>query len=80
MSFGCCITGARYNFYDVVVMLLDELPWPSNIEKAKARMDRDASVSTAEQRRNFEMSVKNLVESLSDRDRVPKIQGLVNEC
>ena len=72
-------TGARYNFYDVVVMLLDEVAMAEQIEKAKARMDRDASVST-EQRLNFEMSVKNLVKSLSDRDRVLKIQGLVNEC
>jgi hypothetical protein len=26
------------------------------------------------------MSVKNLLQSLEDRDRVPKIQGLLNEC
>ena len=72
-------TGSLYNFYDVVVMLLDELVMAEQIEKAKAKMERDSSVST-EQRLNFEMSVKNLVKSLSDRDRIPKIQGLVNEC
>jgi len=31
-------------------------------------------------RMNFEMSVKNLYQSFQDRDRVPKIQGLLNEC
>ena len=35
---------------------------------------------TAQQRLNFEMSVKNLMQSLEDRERVPKIQGLINEC
>ena len=29
---------------------------------------------------NFEMSVRNLIESFNDRERVPKIQGLLNEC
>ena len=29
---------------------------------------------------NFEMSVRNLLESFHDRERVPKIQGLLNEC
>lgn len=72
-------TGARYNFYDVIVMLLDEVVMSEQIEKAKAVMERDSGVST-EQRLNFEMSVKNLIKSLSDRERIPKIQGLVNEC
>ena len=72
-------TGARYNFYDVVVMLLDEVVLAEQVEKAKAKMERDSSVST-EQRLNFEMSVKNLMKSLSDRERIPKIQGLVNDC
>jgi type IV secretory pathway TraG/TraD family ATPase VirD4 len=72
-------TGARYNFYDVVVMLLDQAVMEEQIQKASHRMDRDATV-TAQQRLNFEMSVKNLNQSLADRERVPKIQGLVNEC
>ena len=33
-----------------------------------------------QRRLNFEMSVKNLLQSLEDRERVPKIQGLLNEC
>jgi hypothetical protein len=72
-------TGARYNFYDVVVMLLDQDVLKDQIEKAIHRLDRDAAI-TAQQRLNFEMSVKNLMKSLEDRERVPKIQGLVNEC
>ena len=72
-------TGARYNFYDVVVMLLDQDVLKDQIEKAIYRLDRDAGI-TAQQRLNFEMSVKNLMKSLEDRERVPKIQGLVNEC
>ena len=72
-------TGKRYNFYDVIVMLLDEVVLAEQIEKATARINRDTAVSP-EQRLNFEMSVKNLLKSLSDRERIPKIQGLVNEC
>jgi type IV secretory pathway TraG/TraD family ATPase VirD4 len=72
-------TGARYNFYDVIVMLLDQDVLKEQIEKAAHRLDRDHRV-TAQQRLNFEMSVKNLMQSLEDRERVPKIQGLINEC
>ena len=72
-------TGARYNFYDVIVMLLDEQVLHEQIDKATHRLERDA-VPSAQQRLNFEMSVKNLMQSLEDRERVPKIQGLINEC
>ena len=40
---------------------------------------RDPAVTT-QRRLNFEMSVKNLYQSFQDRERVPKIQGLLNEC
>jgi hypothetical protein len=72
-------TGARYNFYDVIVMLLDQDVLKEQIDKAMHRLDRDGGI-TAQQRLNFEMSVKNLMQSLEDRERVPKIQGLINEC
>jgi len=72
-------TGLRYNFYDVIVMALDEKVLREQADKARARIDRDSSVST-QRRLNFEMSVKNLFQSLEDRERVPKIQGLLNEC
>ena len=72
-------TGARYTFYDVIVMLLVEAGLHEQIQKATHRLDRDAKIG-AQQRLNFEMSVKNLQQSLEDRERVPKIQGLINEC
>ena len=72
-------TGARATFYDVIVMLLDQDVLKEQIDKALHRLDRDSNV-TAQQRLNFEMSVKNLTQSLEDRERVPKIQGLINEC
>jgi type IV secretory pathway TraG/TraD family ATPase VirD4 len=72
-------TGLRYNFYDVIVMALDEKVLREQADKARHRIEHDASVST-QRRLNFEMSVKNLLQSLEDRERVPKIQGLLNEC
>src|SRR5882672_6923456 len=72
-------TGLRFNFYDVIVMALDEKVLREQADKARHRIEHDASVS-AQRRLNFEMSVKNLLQSLEDRDRVPKIQGLLNEC
>src|SRR6266571_1857267 len=72
-------TGLRFNFYDVIVMALDEKVLREQAEKARHRIERDSSIS-AQRRLNFEMSVKNLLQSLEDRDRVPKIQGLLNEC
>src|SRR5213593_2077263 len=72
-------TGLRYNFYDVIVMALDEKVLREQADKARHRIEHDAGVST-QRRLNFEMSVKNLLQSLEDRERVPKIQGLLNEC
>src|SRR3989449_5805633 len=72
-------TGLRYNFYDVIVMALDEKVLREQAEKARKRIDRDPAINT-QRRLNFEMSVKNLLQSLEDRERVPKIQGLLNEC
>ena len=72
-------TGAKFNFYDVLVMALDEEVLKEQINKARNVIARDSSVST-QRRLNFEMSVKNLYKSLEDRERVPKIQGLLNEC
>ena len=72
-------TGTRFNFYDVLVMALDEEVLREQVEKARAAINRDPSIST-QRRLNFEMSVKNLYKSLEDRERVPKIQGLLNEC
>ncbi|MGH7488323.1 MAG: type IV secretory system conjugative DNA transfer family protein, partial [bacterium] len=72
-------TGQRYNFYDVIVMALDEKVLREQTENARKRIEHDPSISM-QRRLNFEMSVKNLFQSLQDRERVPKIQGLLNEC
>src|SRR6185312_9615626 len=72
-------TGQKFNFYDVLVMAIDEQVLKEQVEKARRRMEQGSSIPV-QRRLNFEMSVKNLYESFQDRERVPKIQGLLNEC
>jgi len=72
-------TGRRFNFYDVLVMAIDEQVLREQIDGARRRLEQDPSIPL-QRRLNFEMSAKNLLQSLADRERVPKIQGLVNEC
>ena len=72
-------TGQKFNFYDVLVMALDDQVLREQVAKAVRRLEQDQGIST-QQRLNFEMSVKNLYESFQDRERVQKIQGLLNEC
>src|SRR5580700_1483955 len=72
-------TGLKFNFYDVIVMALDEQVLREQVDKARRRVEHEPSVTT-QRRLNFEMSVKNLYQSFEDRERVPKIQGLLNEC
>ena len=72
-------TGLKFNFYDVLVMAMDERVMKEQVEKARKRIAMDSSLAT-QRRLNFEMSVKNLYTSLADRERVQKIQGLLNEC
>lgn len=72
-------TGLKFNFYDVLVMAMDERVMKEQVEIARKRIAVDSSLPT-QRRLNFEMSVKNLYTSLADRERVQKIQGLLNEC
>src|SRR6202162_3404944 len=72
-------TDKRFNFYDVMVMALDQGVIEEQVAIARLRMAQDPEIST-QRRLNFEMSAKNLFQSFGDRDRVPKIQGLLNEC
>lgn len=72
-------TGLKFNFYDVLVMAIDEQVLREQAARASRQLEQDTSV-TAQRRLNFEMSVKNLYQSFQDRERVPKIQGLLNEC
>lgn len=71
-------TGKRFNVYDVMVMALDEQVLGEQIVAARNRIGTLNGIS-AQQRRNFEMSVRMVVRSLEDRERVEKIQGLLNE-
>src|SRR4029077_14547157 len=71
-------TRKRFNIYDVLVLALD--PQVLKEQIGIARSSLEAQVGVNHQRRlNFEMSVRNLQQSFEDRDRVPKIQGLLNE-
>lgn len=72
-------TGKRFNFYDVMVMALDQVVIEEQVAVARTNIARLPEMTT-QRRLNFEMSVKNLYQSFQDRDRVPKIQGLINEC
>lgn len=71
-------TGRLFNVYDVLVMALDEDVLQEQIKAAKARIATLTGLSM-QKRLNFEMSVKMLMRSLQDRERVEKIQGLLNE-
>jgi hypothetical protein len=71
-------TGRRFNIYDVLVVALDPLVMKDQIKEARQRLDTHSGISN-QQRLNFEMSVRNLQQSFEDRERVPKIQGLLNE-
>jgi len=71
-------TGKLFNVYDVLVMALDEKVLEEQIGIAKGRLASAPGISM-QKRLNFEMSVKMLQRSLADRERVEKIQGLLNE-
>ncbi len=71
-------TGKLFNVYDVLVMALDEKVLQEQIDIAKTRLSTLPNISM-QKRLNFEMSVRMLQRSLSDRERVEKIQGLLNE-
>lgn len=70
--------GKRFNIYDVLVLALDPQVLKEQITIARSHPESQAN--TDRQRRlNLEMSIRNLQQSLQDRERVPKIQGLLNE-
>src|SRR6266700_1012111 len=60
-------------------MAIDQGVLREQVEETKRRIEHDPAITT-KRRLNFEMSVKNLYQSFLDRERVPKIQGLLNEC
>jgi len=72
-------TGLKFNFYDVLVMAMDQQVLREQVAKSALQLEHSKNIST-QQRLNFEMSVKSLYQSFEDRERVPKIQGLLNQC
>jgi Type IV secretory system Conjugative DNA transfer len=71
-------TGKVYNILDILVMARDETVMKEQIARAKQVIGGQPGLSE-QRRQNFEMSVRNLLQSLDDRERVQKIQGLLNE-
>jgi hypothetical protein len=71
-------TGRHFNIHDVLVMALDQQVMREQILEARYQIEHHSG-SSQQQRLNFEMSVRNLQQSFQDRERVPKIQGLLNE-
>jgi type IV secretory system conjugative DNA transfer VirD4/TraG family protein len=71
-------TGRRFNIYDVMVLALDQQVLREQIAIARSRLQTLQGISH-QRRLNFEMSVKMLQKSFEDRERVTKIQGLLNE-
>jgi hypothetical protein len=71
-------TGRRFNIHDVLVMALDQQVMREQILEARYRIEHHSGISQ-QQRMIFERSVRNLQQSFQDRERVPKIQGLLNE-
>ena len=71
-------TGKVFNMRDVLVMALDEKILSEQICIAQERIENMPSISLT-MRLNLEMSVKMIRKSLADRERITKIQGLLNE-
>ncbi|HXF13063.1 MAG TPA: type IV secretory system conjugative DNA transfer family protein [Terriglobales bacterium] len=71
-------TGKIYNIPDVIVMARDEQVLKEQIAIAKCRIENETRISQ-QRRQTFEMSARNLLQSLNDRERLQKIQGLLNE-
>jgi type IV secretory pathway TraG/TraD family ATPase VirD4 len=71
-------TGKLFNVYDVLVMALDEKILQQQIAAARIRLVGMKNISM-QRRLNFEMSARMLERSFADRERVEKIQGLLNE-
>jgi hypothetical protein len=70
-------TGKLYNTYDVLVLAFDPVVLDEQIDLALWCSENSPGV-TVHERLNLQMSVRNLRESLSDPERVSKIQGLIN--
>ena len=71
-------SGKRFNFHDVLVCAYDQALLKKQMKVALDRVSSGSSISP-QQRLTLTMSVRNLLESFEDKERVSKIQGLINE-
>ena len=70
-------SGKRFNFYDVLVVAYDDKVLLRQIKIALENARADSGVSR-QQILTLEMSIQNLLTTFQDKDRVSKIQGLIN--
>jgi TraM recognition site of TraD and TraG len=71
-------SGKRFNFHDVLVCAYDASILKAQMKVALDRVANDPRI-TGQQRLTLTMSIRNLLESFEDKERVSKIQGLINE-
>ena len=71
-------SGKRFNFHDVLVCAYDQALLKRQMKVALDRLGTDSKI-TRQQKLTLTMSVRNLLESFEDKERVSKIQGLINE-
>ena len=71
-------SGKRFNFHDVLVCAYDQSILKKQMKAALDRVSADPAIS-GQQRLTLTMSVRNMLESFEDKERVSKIQGLINE-
>jgi hypothetical protein len=71
-------SGKRFNFHDVLVCAYDQAILKKQLKAALDRVSADPAIS-GQQRLTLTMSMRNLLESFEDKERVSKIQGLINE-
>jgi Type IV secretory system Conjugative DNA transfer len=71
-------SGKRFNFHDVLVCAYDQTLLKTQMKVALDRVAVDSTISR-QQKLTLTMSVRNLLESFEDKERVSKIQGLINK-
>jgi len=71
-------SGKRFNFTDVLVCAYDQSQLKAQMKMALDRISAGSPI-TAQQQMTLTMSMRHLLESFDDKERVSKIQGLINE-
>jgi hypothetical protein len=71
-------SGKRFNFHDVLVAAYDQKLLRKQMKVALDYVEKVPGVSR-QQKLALTMSIRNLLESFEDKERVSKIQGLINE-